>query len=108
MTGICRAEGARREVEAAVFPFVSLCLSLFFSSGSFVSNGGHSGDRRERQNKASRLISAASRVLFSSAAQDLNLVLEAGAAKTGLLCRVWGFSHHFLHRCVCAGWLLHA
>lgn len=108
MSGNCRADGAWREVGASISTFVALCLSLFFSPGSFVSNGGHSGDRRERQNKPSRLISAPSRVLFSSAAQDLNLVLEAGAAKTGLLCRLWGFSHHLLHRCVCAGWLLHA
>lgn len=99
----CKPDGAWREVEAAIFTFVSLCLSLFFSSGSFVSNGAHSCDRRERRKKASCLISAASRVLFSSSAQDLNLVLEPGAAKMGLLCRAGGFSHHLLHTDVCAG-----
>lgn len=48
------------------FPLVSLCLSLFSSFASFVSTGAHSCDRMERKNRASHLISAASRVLFSS------------------------------------------
>lgn len=34
MRGNCRADGAWREVGEAILTFVSLCLSLFFSSGS--------------------------------------------------------------------------
>lgn len=97
--------GVESKLLFSLFSLISLCLSLFFSFGSFVSTGAHSCDRMERKNRASHLISAASRVLFSSSAQDLNLLLEAEAAKMGLLCRVWGFSHYLLHIEVCAGWL---
>lgn len=100
--------GGESKLHFSLFSLVSLCLSLFFSSGSFVSTGAHSYDRMERKNRASHLISAASRVLFSSSVQDLNLPLEAGAAKMGLLCRVQGFSHYLLHMDVCAGWVLNA
>lgn len=70
-------EGSRSGDVHFCFPLPS----LFSSSGSFVSNGGHSSDGRGRKTEASRLISAASRVSFSPSAQDL--VLEAGAAKAG-------------------------
>lgn len=104
----CGTDVARWGVEAALFTFVFLCLSLFFSSGSFVSTGAHSCDRMERKKRVSHLISAASRVLFSSSAHKLNLLLESGAAKMGLLCRVRGFSHYLLPMDVCAGWVLNA
>lgn len=93
----CKPDGAWREVEATHFHFCFPLPELVFSSGSFVSNGAHSCDRRERRKKASCLISAASRVLFSSSAQDLNLVLEPGAAKMGR--RI--FPSFSAHRCVC-------
>lgn len=97
--------GGKSKLHFSVFCLVSLCLSFFFSSGSFVSTGAHSCDTKERKNRAYHLISAASRVEFSSSAQDLNLPLEAGAAKMGLLWRVLGFSHSLLHMDVCAGWV---
>lgn len=93
-------DDAWTEVETALFTFVSLSLSLFFYSGSLVSTGAYSCDRRERKNKASNLISAASRVLSPSSAQDLNLALEGKAAKV-LFAGSGIFLHLTSHRYVC-------